>query len=198
MWGTSWIWVFKEKSLIKKNEPWLLNYSGILVMATNLNNTNRDYYSVQQDDKWLVKSFKFPKISWNSVSEEHVRVLQLISHSKRCGVLKLIQGTVCQKWLRIICVLQGSVSQNSYGVLQHHLEWAKCLILEVFESLFPSPLIYFDPNGNCSGPTAWAWMMFAVNIEPQRHQRKAESLRITKILQHWKNDMDLTHLSTSE
>lgn len=63
-------------------------------MAMNLNKISSDYYSVQQDDSLLVKSFKFPKISWNGVSKEQVRVLKLILHSKICGILKLIQGIV--------------------------------------------------------------------------------------------------------
>lgn len=62
---------------ISHQEKWtlLLNHSGILVMGVNLNKTNSDCYSVQQDDSLPVKSFTFPKISWNGVSKEHVRVL---------------------------------------------------------------------------------------------------------------------------
>lgn len=157
----------------------LLNCSGILVMATNLNKTNSDYYSVQQDDSLLVKSFEFPKISWNRVSKEHVGLLQLISRSKGCGILKLIQGIVWQKWLKITCVLQGSASPNSYGNLQCHLEWAKCLILEVFELSSQAHKSFFWPKWQLQWPhclnlddvcSFWAPKTSEKGWEPQSSQ----------------------------
>lgn len=61
-------------------------------MGKDLNKTNCDYYSVRQDDNLPVKLFKFQKISWNSVSKEHIRVLELISYRKRSEILKPIPG----------------------------------------------------------------------------------------------------------
>lgn len=101
-------------------------------MAMNLNKINSDYYSVQQDDSLLVKSFKFPKISWNGVSKEQVRVLQLILHSKICGILKLIQGIVWQKWLRITCALQDCFPKQLWKFAVSS-GMSKVLMLEVFE-----------------------------------------------------------------
>jgi len=73
--GDKLILGIQEKIFHQEKGSLLLNYSGISRMGKDLNKIDWDYYSVQQDDNLPVKSFKFPKIRWNNVSKEHLRVL---------------------------------------------------------------------------------------------------------------------------
>lgn len=144
-------------------------------MATNLNKTNNDYYSVQQDDSLLVKWF----VSKNhleqglqgtckSVTEKNMHDFEI--NTGNC-LTEMAEDNLCParlsfpKQLWKFAVLSGMSKVLDIGGI-----WA----------VFPSPQIFFDPNGNCSGLTTWTWMMFAANIEPWRRQRKAESLSQVK------------------
>lgn len=175
---------------ISHQDKWilLLNYSGILVMATN--NTNSDYYSVQQNDSLLVESLKFPKISWNSVSKEHGKSFTIDFTPQKMWDLDINTGNCLTKVTEDnLCPARLSFPKQLWRFAASS-GMSKVLEIGGIWAVFPKPInLLLTQMTTAVAPVSELGWCLQLTLSPKdiRERLKASvKSRITKILQHLK------------